>query len=56
VLRAGDADQGLSHKIFSFHVPIALTACGCFGWWAWKALRAGKRIALRLRELKELCA
>jgi heme exporter protein C len=34
-----DADQGLSQKIFFFHVPIALTAYGCFGWGAWKALR-----------------
>jgi heme exporter protein C len=34
-----EADQGLSQKIFYFHVPIALTAYGCFGWGAWKALR-----------------
>jgi len=34
-----DGDQGLSQKIFYFHVPIALTAYGCFGWGAWKALR-----------------
>ena len=34
-----DADQGLSQKIFYFHVPIALTAYCCFGWGAWKALR-----------------
>jgi heme exporter protein C len=34
-----DADQGLSQKIFFFHVPIALTAYACFGWGAWKALR-----------------
>jgi heme exporter protein C len=34
-----DADQGLSQKIFYFHVPIALTAYGLFGWGAWKALR-----------------
>src|SRR5437867_10222477 len=33
-----DADQGLSQKIFYFHVPIALTAYVCFGWGAWKAL------------------
>jgi heme exporter protein C len=33
-----DADQGLSQKIFYFHVPIALTAYLCFGWGAWKAL------------------
>src|ERR1043166_10307671 len=33
-----DADQGLSQKIFYFHVPIALTSYGCFGWGAWKAL------------------
>src|SRR5437660_4270306 len=33
-----DADQGLSQKIFYFHVPIALTAYGSFGWGAWKAL------------------
>jgi heme exporter protein C len=34
-----DADQGLSQKIFFFHVPIALTAYACFGLGAWKALR-----------------
>ena len=34
-----DADQGLSQKIFYFHVPIALTSYGLFGWGAWKALR-----------------
>jgi heme exporter protein C len=34
-----DVDQGLSQKIFYFHVPIALTAYACFGWGAWKALR-----------------
>ncbi len=34
-----DEDQGLSQKIFYFHVPIALTAYACFGWGAWKALR-----------------
>jgi heme exporter protein C len=34
-----DSDQGLSQKIFYFHVPIALTAYACFGWGAWKALR-----------------
>jgi heme exporter protein C len=33
-----DADQGLSQKIFYFHVPIALTAYACFGWGSWKAL------------------
>ena len=33
-----DADQGLSQKIFYFHVPIALTAYACFGWGAWKGL------------------
>ncbi len=33
-----DADQGLSQKIFYFHVPIALTSYVCFGWGAWKAL------------------
>ena len=33
-----DADQGLSHKIFYIHVPIALTAYACFGWGAWKGL------------------
>jgi heme exporter protein C len=33
-----DGDQGLSQKIFYFHVPIALTAYACFGWGAWKAL------------------
>jgi heme exporter protein C len=32
-----DADQGLSQKIFYFHVPIALTAYACFAWGAWKA-------------------
>src|SRR6478672_12067075 len=34
-----DADQGLSQKIFYFHVPLALTSYACFGWGAWKALR-----------------
>ena len=34
-----DADQGLSQRIFYFHVPLALTAYVCFGWGAWKALR-----------------
>jgi len=34
-----DADQGLSQKIFYFHVPIALTSYVLFGWGAWKALR-----------------
>jgi heme exporter protein C len=33
-----DADQGLSQRIFYFHVPIALTAYVAFGWGAWKAL------------------
>jgi heme exporter protein C len=33
-----DADQGLSQRIFYFHVPIALTAYACFVWGAWKAL------------------
>jgi heme exporter protein C len=34
-----DPNQGLSQRIFYFHVPIALTAYTCFGWGAWKALR-----------------
>ena len=34
-----DTNQGLSQKIFYFHVPIALTSYACFGWGAWKALR-----------------
>src|SRR5690242_2327969 len=34
-----DANQGLSQKIFYFHVPVALTAYVFFGWGAWKALR-----------------
>src|SRR3954469_25850038 len=34
-----DRDQGLSQRIFYFHVPIALTAYVCFAWGAWKALR-----------------
>jgi heme exporter protein C len=34
-----DANQGLSQRIFYFHVPLALTAYACFGWGAWKALR-----------------
>jgi heme exporter protein C len=33
-----DGNQGLSQRIFYFHVPIALTAYACFGWGAWKAL------------------
>ena len=34
-----DNDQGLSQRIFYFHVPLALTAYVAFGWGAWKALR-----------------
>jgi heme exporter protein C len=34
-----DADQGLSQRIFYFHVPLALTSYACFGWGAWKALK-----------------
>jgi heme exporter protein C len=34
-----DVDQGISQKIFYFHVPIALTAYACFALGAWKALR-----------------
>ena len=34
-----DADQGISQKIFYFHVPIALTAYALFGWGAWKAVK-----------------
>jgi heme exporter protein C len=34
-----DGDQGLSQRIFYFHVPLALTSYACFGWGAWKALR-----------------
>ena len=34
-----DPNQGLSQRIFYFHVPIALTAYASFGWGAWKALR-----------------
>jgi heme exporter protein C len=33
-----DADQGISQRIFYFHVPIALTSYACFGWAALKAL------------------
>jgi len=33
-----DANQGLSQRIFYFHVPLAFTAYACFGWGAWKAL------------------
>jgi heme exporter protein C len=33
-----DADQGISQKIFYFHVPIALTSYACFGLGAVKAL------------------
>jgi heme exporter protein C len=33
-----DPNQGLSQRIFYFHVPIALTAYASFGWGAWKAL------------------
>jgi heme exporter protein C len=40
-----DADQGISQRIFYFHVPIALTAYACFGWGAYKAL-----LLLRTRE------
>jgi heme exporter protein C len=34
-----DADQGISQKIFYFHVPLALTSYACFGLGAWKGLR-----------------
>ena len=34
-----DADQGISQKIFYFHVPLALTSYVCFGVGAWKGLR-----------------
>ena len=34
-----DANQGLSQRIFYFHVPLALTSYACFGWGAWKALK-----------------
>jgi heme exporter protein C len=34
-----DADQGLSQRIFYFHVPLAVTSYACFGWGAWKALK-----------------
>jgi heme exporter protein C len=34
-----DPNQGLSQRIFYFHVPIAITAYASFGWGAWKALR-----------------
>jgi heme exporter protein C len=33
-----DVDQGVSQRIFYFHVPIALTAYACFGFGALKAL------------------
>jgi heme exporter protein C len=33
-----DADQGISQRIFYFHVPIALTAYAAFGWGALKGL------------------
>ncbi len=33
-----DPNQGLSQRIFYFHVPIALTGYACFAWGAWKAL------------------
>jgi heme exporter protein C len=32
-----DDDQGLSQRIFYFHVPIAFTAYAAFIWGAWKA-------------------
>jgi heme exporter protein C len=38
-----DADQGLSQRIFYFHVPLALTSYACFGWGAWKALQYLRR-------------
>jgi heme exporter protein C len=34
-----DADQGFSQRIFYVHVPVALTAYGCFAVAAWKAFR-----------------
>ena len=39
VVAPEEADQGISQKIFYFHVPIAMTAYACFGLGAWKALR-----------------
>jgi len=45
-----DADQGISQKIFYFHVPIALTAYACFALGALKGLlllwRGGERYDL----------
>lgn len=38
LLTPEDADQGISQKIFYFHVPVALTAYAAFGLGAWKAL------------------
>jgi heme exporter protein C len=38
-----DSDQGLSQRIFYFHVPLALTSYVCFGWGAWKALQYLRR-------------
>jgi heme exporter protein C len=38
VVAPEDADQGISQRIFYFHVPVALTAYACFGFGAWKAL------------------
>jgi heme exporter protein C len=34
-----DADQGISQKIFYFHVPLALISYICFGVAGWKGLR-----------------
>ena len=34
-----DVNQGLSQRIFYFHVPIAFTSYVAFAWGAWKALR-----------------
>ena len=49
-----DGNQGLSQRIFYFHVPIALTAYAGFGWGAWKALLHlwKRREGSRPRELR----
>ena len=51
-----DADQGLSQRIFYFHVPIALTAYACFGWGAWKALLLPVEAAARSADLESYVA
>ena len=53
VVAPEDADQGISQRIFYFHVPIALTAYACFALGRLEGIAAalGRRRAARPREL-----